>query len=75
MYCKKITVRDFRNIKSAEVSFCDGVNILLGENAQGKTNLLEAIFYASVCRSFRASFAAQMIRFGEELARISLDDY
>ena len=64
MYCKKIKVQNFRNIENAEVSFCDGVNILVGENAQGKTNLLEAVFYTSVGRSFRGASAAQMIRFG-----------
>ena len=73
MRCKRITVSDFRNVVSAEVCFEDGVNILLGKNAQGKTNLLEAIFYASVGRSFRGATGAQMIRFGEEFARISLD--
>ena len=73
MYCKSIKVRDFRNVESAEVRFCDGVNVLVGENAQGKTNLLEAIFYASVGRSFRMAHNAQMIRFGAEMADISLD--
>ena len=52
MYCKKIKVTGFRNIDNAEVEFSEGVNILVGENAQGKTNLLEAIFYASVGKSF-----------------------
>ncbi len=73
MYCKRISVKDFRNIESADVSFFEGVNILAGENAQGKTNLLEAIFYASACRSFRSAHASQMIRFGCERADISLD--
>lgn len=73
MYCKKISVKDFRNIKTTEVGFCNGVNILAGENAQGKTNLLEAVFYASVGRSFRAASTQQMIRFGCETADISLD--
>ena len=72
MRCKRITVSDFRNIQSAEVCFEDGVNILLGKNAQGKTNLLEAVFYASVGRSFRGATGAQMIRFGEELAHIHI---
>jgi DNA replication and repair protein RecF len=49
------------------------VNILAGENAQGKTNLLEAIFYASVGRSFRSAFTNQMIRFGCDSADISLN--
>jgi len=73
MYCKRISVRDFRNITTAEVCFCEGVNVLAGENAQGKTNLLEAIFYASVGRSFRSAHTVQMIRFGAESADITLD--
>lgn len=73
MYCKRIKVRDFRNIESAEVSFCEGVNALLGENAQGKTNLLEAIFYLSVGKSFREAHAAEIIRFGAPHAEIEVD--
>ena len=73
MYCKKISVRNFRNIPEAEVTFSEGVNILLGENAQGKTNLLEAIFYPSVGRSFRGAHTPEMIRFGESFAEIDLN--
>ena len=73
MYCKKISVENFRNIEKCDVEFSPGVNILYGENAQGKTNLLEAIFYSSVCRSFRASNVGEMIRFGQKHAQISLD--
>lgn len=73
MYCKKISVRNFRNIAEAEVTFSEGVNILLGENAQGKTNLLEAIFYPSVGRSFRGAHTPEMIRFGESFAEIDLN--
>ncbi len=72
MYCKSISVRNFRNIEDASVSFCEGVNILVGENAQGKTNLLEAVFYPSVGRSFRGAHMPEMIRFGEEYAEIGL---
>ena len=73
MYCKRISVENFRNIEKCEVEFAPGVNILYGENAQGKTNLLEAIFYSSVCRSFRASNVGEMIKFGEKHTEISLD--
>ena len=73
MYCKRISVENFRNIETCEVEFSPGVNILYGDNAQGKTNLIEAIFYASVCRSFRASGVGEMIRFGQKKARISID--
>ncbi len=73
MYCQKVSVKSFRNIEDAAVGFSEGTNILVGENAQGKTNLLEAIFYASVCRSFRASAQNEMIMFGKSSAEISLD--
>ena len=72
MYCKTIKAENFRNIEECKVDFSDGVNILVGENAQGKTNLLEAVFYSSVGRSFRASHTSEMIRFGQSFADIEL---
>jgi DNA replication and repair protein RecF len=73
MQCNAVSLAGFRNIEEATVRFSPGVNVLYGENAQGKTNLLEAIFYASVGRSFRSAHNAQMIRFGAESADIELD--
>lgn len=73
MYCNRIRVTDFRNIRSADVHFCEGVNILHGANAQGKTNLLEAIGFAAIGKSFRTSHDEDMIRFGAEMAEIRLD--
>ena len=73
MYCKRVKLTNFRNVSECDVEFCDGINILAGENAQGKTNLLEAIFYASVGRSFRASSANEMILFGKKSASVSID--
>lgn len=73
MYCKKVRLTNFRNVSECELEFCDGINILAGENAQGKTNLLEAIFYASVGRSFRASSTSEMILFGKRSATVSID--
>ena len=73
MHCNRITVTNFRNIAGAEVEFGEGVNVLWGENAQGKTNLLEAISYAALGRSFRAMRDEEMIRFGEEVAEVSVD--
>ncbi|MBQ9086724.1 MAG: DNA replication/repair protein RecF [Clostridia bacterium] len=72
MICKSIWVKNFRNIEEGQVSFGEGVNLLAGENAQGKTNLLEAIFYPSVGRSFRGAHTPEIIRFGESLAEIRL---
>ena len=73
MYCKRVKLTNFRNVSECELEFCDGINILAGENAQGKTNLLEAIFYASVGRSFRASSTSEMILFGKRNATVSID--
>ncbi len=73
MYCKKISVRNFRNIEACEVEFSPEVNILEGKNAQGKTNLLEAVFYPSVGRSFRGAHTNEMIAFGCDRAEISVD--
>ena len=72
MYCKTVKAADFRNIEECKVDFSDGINILVGENAQGKTNLLEAIFYSSVGRSFRSAHTSEMIRFGQSAADIEL---
>ncbi len=72
MECNRIRITDFRNISKADISFDPGVNILVGENAQGKTNLLEAISFASLGKSFRTSHDEEMIRFGADMAEISM---
>lgn len=73
MLCKKVELQNFRNAECETVTFDSGINVLHGENAQGKTNLLEAIYYISLGKSFRGSKDAEIIRFGEEYAAISLD--
>ena len=66
MICNEIRVKDFRNIERAEVSFAPEVNILYGDNAQGKTNLLEAIYYIAIGKSFRGAKASEIVRYAEE---------
>ena len=73
MKCNRIRIKEFRNIREADVEFGDGVNILAGKNAQGKTNLLEAISYISIGKSFRTVHDEELIRFGAECAEVSLD--
>lgn len=73
MKVKKICAEDFRNIERAEVSFSDGINLLFGANAQGKTNLLEAICYFSLGKSFRGAKDAEFIAFDKKTAKLSLD--
>lgn len=70
MICKSIRVEGFRNIESEQIEFSPNVNILIGDNAQGKTNLLEAIYYTALCRSFRQGADKDLIGFGREYAKI-----
>lgn len=73
MQVKKITLRDFRNIKEAEVEFTDGINVIYGDNAEGKTNLLEAVYFAAIGKSFRGQHVNDLIRFGENETRLALE--
>lgn len=66
MIVERLELSGFRNIASAKLSFSDTFNYILGRNAQGKTNLLEAIHIFSLGRSFRTRRASEMVRFGDE---------
>ena len=63
-----LTLSGFRNYESFSCAFDPGVNLIVGENAQGKTNLLEAICYLSRGAAFRTRKEAELIRFGAEFA-------
>ncbi len=65
MYLKRLLLRNFRNYSQAEVVFSPSVNLIQGENGQGKTNLLEAIHLISTGRSFRAQSLSDLISFGQ----------
>ena len=68
MIVKGITLDFFRNYTHAEAGFHPGVNVIVGENAQGKTNLLEAVAYLSSASSHRARYDREMIQFGVDSA-------
>ncbi len=70
MNVKQIYLRSFRNYQEAEVDFEPGVNLIVGDNAQGKTNLLEAISYLGCGKSFRAQKTGEMICFGADFAEL-----
>ena len=65
MYLKELTLENFRNIKSEKIEFSDGVNILHGDNAQGKTNIIESIWLFSSMKSFRGAKDSDFIKQGE----------
>ncbi|NGX45312.1 MAG: DNA replication and repair protein RecF [Chlamydiae bacterium] len=62
MFLKRLHIQNFRNLEEVALSFSDDVNSIVGDNAQGKTSLLEAIFFLSTGRSFRTNDLKQLIR-------------
>ena len=73
MYIKDIELHNFRNYRDLELAFHPSVNLILGNNAQGKTNLLESIYITSMGKSFRTSKDQEMILFGEEFGRVKVN--
>ena len=70
MIIKSIELADYRNYDSLTMQFDKGTNILYGDNAQGKTNILEAIFVAATTKSHRGSKDREIINFDREEAHI-----
>ncbi len=73
MTINNITLKGFRNYINKTVSFSDNINIFIGENAQGKTNLLEAVYFLSCGKSFRTQKDTDLIAFGQQKAYIKAE--
>lgn len=73
MYIKNLNVKNFRNYKEESFAFSEGINILFGKNAQGKTNCAEAIFYLCTGTSLRIRHDKQLIASGQESAFLSAE--
>ncbi len=71
MYIKKIELKNFRNYENIDVDFDKNINFIIGNNAQGKTNLLESIFMSSIGKSFRTSKDNEMIGFDKDFCKIN----
>ena len=72
MYIESVQLKNFRNYEFLEMTFDQGTNILYGDNAQGKTNILESVYLCGTSKSHKSSKDKEMIRFGEEEAHIRL---
>ena len=73
MKISKFKAENFRNIERCEIEFTDGVNLIYGGNALGKTNVIEGIYLFSRGRSFRTAQEKDLVRYGEQGFRIAID--
>ena len=73
MYIKKIKLNNFRNYGNQEVDFHKNINVFYGDNAQGKTNIIESIYLCAMGKSFRSKKDQELIKFNQENTSIELD--
>jgi DNA replication and repair protein RecF len=70
MLLRHLILSDFRNYKGANLDFFDGINIIFGENGAGKTNILEAIYYLALTKSFRTNYDRHLVLNKSSMFRI-----
>ena len=73
MWIKKIKIKNFRNYEKEEINLEKNINIFYGQNAQGKTNIIESIFLCSLGKSFRAKKDNEMIKLNEQNAIVEIE--
>ena len=72
MYIKSLELKNYRNYNDLSIEFENGTNILYGDNAQGKTNVLESIYMTSTTKSHRGSKDKEIINFHKDEAHIKV---
>ena len=72
MYIESLELKNYRNYQNLQLDFDKGTNIFYGDNAQGKTNILESVYLCGTTKSHRGSKDKEIIRFGEEESHIRM---
>ena len=72
MIINNLILKNYRNYLEEHFEFINGTNILIGDNGEGKTNVLEAIYMASIGRSFRTNREVEVVKFNEEYGSIDI---
>ena len=73
MFIERLALTNYRNYEKLDLSFSSKINVLIGENAQGKTNIMEAIYVLSMAKSHRTSNDRELIRWDQEYGKIEGD--
>ena len=73
MWIKDIKLNNFRNYNNKEIQLHENINVFFGENAQGKTNIIESIFLCSIGKSFRTNKEKELIKFNCEKASVQIN--
>lgn len=73
MFIERLGLTNYRNYEKLDLSFSSKINVLIGENAQGKTNIMEAIYVLSMAKSHRTSNDRELIRWDQEYGKIEGD--
>ena len=73
MFIRKVKLENFRNYEKQEIEFEKNINIIYGNNAQGKTNIIESIFLCSMAKSFRAKRDNELIKFEKDKAIVEIE--
>ena len=73
MWINNIKLSNFRNYNKKEINLNENINVFFGENAQGKTNIIESIFLSSIGKSFRTNKEKELIKFNEQKALVEID--
>ena len=73
MYIENLKLENFRNYKKEEIFFINGINLFIGDNAQGKTNIIESIYLSAFGKSYRTIKDIELIYFNENYCRTILN--
>ena len=73
MYLSKIKIQNFRNYEDQEIDLEKNINVFFGDNAQGKTNILESVFLSAFGKSFRTNKDKEMIKKGQDFANVEIN--
>jgi DNA replication and repair protein RecF len=72
MYLKNVELINFRNYKFQQIDFINGINLFIGNNAEGKTNIIESIYLSAFGKSYRTLKDNEIIKFNEEFSKVNL---